>query len=434
MAEQSAVGDPPAPGVARPSRADLWTTAVLAIAAFVVAMHQNAVAVLLTPIQRDLGFSDTAMGVLVGSAFAVVYGVTALPLAHLSDRGNRRNLLAAVLVTISAANGLAGLAAGFLQFLATRVGAAAAVAGQWPPTFSLLADLFPPARRGAAISVVIFGSSMGFGLGAWIVGLLNDRYGWRSTMMLAAAPGLVLALLILFTVREPPRPAAVANGDDAPGLLQGLRQVAAIRTFWPLMGGFVALNIAFSGFLVWAPAFLMRVHGLSTSGMGAAFGLITLAGAISNIVGGPLTDRLAARRQRWRIYYCAASVALAAPLLSAGLLAGPLALTLACIGGFSLLAGGLTTVCATAFIAIAPQPLRGMMMALMNMGAFLVGGGLGPPLFGLLNDRLKPAYGDMALRYGLQLAPAALLLAAALFWLASRTADADATESSAIEA
>lgn len=411
-----------------PSRASgAWATALLALVAFLAAMHQNVLAVLLVPVQRDLQLSDAAMGALAGTAFAVVYGLASLPLARLADRGNRRNLLVMALGVWSVATALCGLAANAFHLLIARIAVAGGLAAQPPATFSMVGDLAAPARRGAAISVVVFGNSLGFGVGAYVTGLLNDHYGWRLTMALLAAPGLAV-LLLLMTLREPARVQDAAEASTPVGMIEGFRQIAGVRTFWPLLAGFVILNVAYSGFLAWMPAFLMRVHGLSTTNMGAAFGLVTVCGAVSNVVGGPLTDRLAARRQRWRLYYCVVTAILSAPLLAAGLLVGALPLALAGIAGFALVSGGLTTVCTAAFLAISPARLRGQVIAVMNLGAFLVAGGLAPPLFGLVTDALKGAYGAGALRYGLQLAPAAVLIAAALFWIASRTCDRDAVD------
>jgi predicted MFS family arabinose efflux permease len=416
----------PATAPARVSGA--WATALLALVAFLAAMHQNVLSILLVPVQHDLQLSDAAMGALAGTAFAIVYGLASLPLARLADRGNRRNLLVAALGVWSVATALCGLAANVFHLLVARIGVAGALAAQPPATFSMVGDLAPPARRGAAISVVVFGNSLGFGVGAYVTGLLNDHYGWRLTMALLAAPGLLMAPLLLMTLREPARVQDAAESSTPVGMIEGFRQIAGVRTFWPLLAGFVILNVAYSGFLAWMPAFLMRVHGLSTTNMGAAFGLVTVCGAVSNVAGGPLTDRLAGRRQRWRLYYCVVTAVLSAPLLAAGLLVGALPLALAGIAGFALVSGGLTTVCTAAFLAISPARLRGQVIAVMNLGVFLVAGGLAPPLFGLATDALKGAYGEGALRYGLQLAPAAVLIAAALFWLASRTCDGDAID------
>jgi len=429
--ETAPPGLAPAAGEARAlSRArSTWVLVMLAVVSFLAATDRNILSVLLVPIQNDLKVSDAAMGALTGAAFSFVYASAALPLAWFADRSNRRNFLAVAVAFWSTMTALCGLAGNYVQLLLARFGVALGEAGHGPAGMSMVADIFPAAKRGSAVSVLTIGSALGFSAGAFIAGVLNDRFGWQGALMAVGLPGLAVAALLFLTVPEPKRGTQDGAGPIAPPVsaFAGLKTLSAIPTFWPLMIGMVFLNIAFMGWLHWLPAFLMRIHHLPATEMSAIFGVIVgVGGVVSNIFAGVISDRLSRRGARWRMYYCVAMGVVSAPLLVIGLMLRDTTGAVVCMVAYTLAAGGLATVTNASAISIAPANLRASMIALIGFAVAVFGGGVAPFLIGLMNDALKASLGLEAIRYTLMVGPIGIALAALMFAIASRTLDQDA--------
>ncbi|MDB5446509.1 MAG: transporter [Phenylobacterium sp.] len=405
-----------------------WVIFILSLVALIAAVDRQAFSVLLVPIQKDLKVSDTAMGALTGASFAVVYALAALPLARLADRTNRRNLLAIAMSFWSLATVLCGLSVNYVQLLLSRIGVAGAESAYMPSILSLVADSFPARKRGGAIGFVIVGSAIGFSLGSFLAGVLAQQYNWHVALLVVGAPGLLLSLVMFLTVREPKRGAYDGPAEHAAqplSLLECLKRCARIRTLYPFALGFICLNTCYQGWLIWAPAFLMRVHHLNSGQMGAVFGVIVAGGAVGNLVSGRLSDRLARRGARWRLYVCAALVVLSVPLLTAASFVDGLPAVFACLLAYSLVSGGLTTASAVSYISVAPANMRAFVTAIMLVGSQIIGGGAGPVVMGWANDLLKPTYGDQSLRYALLIAPAMMAVAGVLFLVSSRFIERD---------
>jgi MFS family permease len=247
-------------------------------------------------------------------------------------------------------------------------------------------------------------------------------------MMVVGLPGLLLAIIMVLTVPEPQRGVqdGAAQRMAAPAtLLQSLRRCAQIRTLYPFVIGLTCLNIGYSGWTIWMPAFLMRVHHLSATSMGAVLGVVVALSAVAALIGGPISDRLAKRGARWRLYYCGAGAALAAPLLAASTLAPGLSGAVAFQLAFVVMAGGINTVATAAYLSVAPAAMRAVVTAVMNIIAAGLGGGLAPILFGFVNDNLKHSYGGQSLRYTLLISPLMMALTCVMFLIASRFIDRD---------
>src|SRR5258708_1391950 len=164
-----------------------------------------ALGIVLQDIKGDLKLSDTQLGLLSGIAFALFYSVMGIPIARWADRGNRVSIIAITCALWSAMVVLSGVAAGFTQLLVIRIGVAVGEAGCIPPAHSLIADYFTRGERPRAFSIYMLGGSLSAAFGYFGAGWLNQFYGWRITFMLIGLPGLVLAALAWFTLREPRR-------------------------------------------------------------------------------------------------------------------------------------------------------------------------------------------------------------------------------------
>jgi predicted MFS family arabinose efflux permease len=409
------------------ARRRYWTLSILALVAFLATVDRQAFSILLVPIQSELRVSDAAMGFLMGTAFSVAQAIFSLPLGRLADRTNRRNLLAVALAVWSIATALSGLASSFVALLLARLVVGAAEAAQTPTTASLVSDLFRTGQRGSAFTFCSAGMALGVAFGSYASGTLSDLFGWNVALFVVGLPGLLVAAILYLTVPEPPRTGLRSRQPDAvhtPAMLQLLRQCLAIRTVPPFILGFAALHGAVMGWFVWFPVFLMRIHGLSAAETGSVFGMIILCGVLSAMWGGPMSDLLARRGARWRIYFIVAVTVLSIPLIFASSVVPSLIAAQVCAMGFTLFAGGYHPVAMAIYASVSPPNIRGSVSALVYLAA-LVGGAVVPFAFGLANDALSRRFGDEAVRFTLLLAPVLLVAAATLFWSARQSVEKD---------
>ena len=195
-------------------------------------IDRQIMAILIQPIKEEFGVSDTAMGVLTGVAFALFYSTLAVPFGRYADRANRRNFVAYCCAAWSVMTALCGMATSYATLALARVGVAVGEAGGGAPSISMIADRYPPAQRGRAMSVYMLGPQLGILFGLALGGWIAQHYGWRSAFLWMAVPGVTAALLLRFSGTEPQRgrweSAASRAATAAPA--EPLAQVA--RDLW----------------------------------------------------------------------------------------------------------------------------------------------------------------------------------------------------------
>ena len=287
-------------------------------------MDRQVLSLLIEPIKREFGVSDAAMGLLSGTSFTLLHVLAALPVSRWADRGNRRNLIAGGLLAWSALTAATGLARSYAQIFAARVGVGIGETVGSGPTQSLIADYFPPQRRAAALSILgsggVVGSLLAFALG----GLLAAAYGWRLTFVFFGVPGVILALLLSLSVREPIRGAVEGLVDSGhnESVSDCVRFLGSLPAFRHVVAD-GALN-AFANYtlLTWAQPFLMRSHGLSISRAGLTLALsMSACSALGLWASGFAGDRLGRRDPRWYCWIPALASSLSVPLVLAFLFA-----------------------------------------------------------------------------------------------------------------
>src|SRR6266403_1786575 len=245
---------------------DRWY--VLGILTIVYALNiadRFSISTLIEPIRQELHLSDSGVAFLTGVALALFYVTIGIPIATLADRANRRRILAIALLLWSAMTALCGLAQNYWQLLLARFGVGIGEAGGTPPSTSMLADKFPPASRPMANTIYALGTCLGAALGSLVAGAVAERDGWRAAFLVLGIPGLLVALLVWLTVREPRR--GQLDSSDAGGqpvaLLTTLRFIARQRSAVHLiLGGSVATFWSW-GLRWWTPAFLQRSHHMT---------------------------------------------------------------------------------------------------------------------------------------------------------------------------
>jgi predicted MFS family arabinose efflux permease len=298
-----APAEPRTPTQAAAAPRDRWY--VLALLTVVYALNiadRFSISTLIEPIRRELHLTDRGVAWLTGGALGVFYVTVGIWVAVLADRANRRNILALALALWSGITALCGLTHSYLQLLLARFGVGIGEAGGTPPSTSILADKFPPARRPMALTIFALGTSLGAWLGSSVAGEAAERGGWRAAFLVLGIPGVIVALVVWLTVREPQRGqldarAAPAERSTLPATLRFIAtQRSAIHL---LLGGSVATFWSW-GLMWWTPAFLQRSHHLTVGQAGDRLGVMHLvAGTAGNLLAAWLVGRRAAGDPRY---------------------------------------------------------------------------------------------------------------------------------------
>ncbi len=395
-------------------------------------IDRQILAILLQPIKEELGASDTAMGLLTGFAFALFYTFAGIPIARLADRSVRRSIIAAGLTVWSLLTAVSGMVRSFGELALARVGVGIGEAAFVPPAHSLISDYFPPARRATAMAVFSMGVHVGIAFGFILGGWISHYFGWRRAFFAVGLPGVLLAVLVRLTIREPPRGRhdhhAAAPVESVGNVLRTLRER---RSFVHLALAAALHSFGGYAFAVWGPPFFMRVHHMPTGELGTWLGAILgIGGAAGSILGGLLADRWGAADLRRRLYIPAIATLLQIPCILAMLAAScPTTAFVALAPSALLSAMWFGPVFALTQTLVRPEA-RATASAVLVFVINLIGLGLGPPAIGALNDVLATTYGPAAVRYSLSLTALTNLWAAAHFLAGTRTLRADVAAAS----
>lgn len=357
-------------------------------------VDRSILAILQESIKADLGLSDSQLGWLQGFAFAFLYSTLGIPIARWADRSARSRIIALAILVWSGMTALTGFARNFAEIFLARVGVGVGEAGCSPPAHSLISDYFPPERRATALAIYSLGIPIGSAIGTFAGGWINELFDWRTAFLVVGLPGVLLALLVRLTLREPTRgyweAQAKKRSESQPRESVGavLRHMIGLRSFLHL--AFAGSLHAFYGYgaAAFVPSFFIRVHELKT-------------GALGTFMGGYLSDRLARTDARWYAWVPALSTAVGIPFAFLFYLwpDGRVALMLyalpAVLGGMYL---GPTFAMTQ---ALAPPHMRAMASAVLLFILNMIGMGLGPMAVGMLSDFLAPRFGIESIRWSL---------------------------------
>ena len=235
---------------------------------------------LLGPISKELNLSDSGAASL-GIPLALFYVIMGIPLSWLCDRTNRRNLLAASVAAWSLMTALTGYTRGYFDLLLARIGVGVGEAGGTPACNSIIADYFPADRRSMAMTVFALGAPIGAWLGSDIAGLVSTQHGWRAAFLVLGIPGIILALIIMVTIKEPVRGRLDAVSEDkAPTVMETLRFLWSQKSAVHAMMG-AGLSAFWGWGLLWfTPLFIQRTYGMDEGAAGGLLGQIYLVGGI----------------------------------------------------------------------------------------------------------------------------------------------------------
>jgi predicted MFS family arabinose efflux permease len=371
------------------SRNKLWLVAVLLAVSTLNFADRAVLAVLAEPIKQDLKLTDSEVGMLQGLGFAILYSLLGLPLGWLAERVSRKRLIAVCVAVWSLTSAACGLASSFAGMLLGRIGVGVGEAGFQPAAYSLLADHFKADRRGSVLGIITLGAPFGFLFGQSVGGLVAANWGWRAAFFAVSAPGLIVALVVWLSLREPPR--GLADGgrtvDAPPPLKAVLQELWSKRAVRHLLVGFTLASFGMTAVAQFVLPFYLRGFGLPIAVAGAAFGTVAFtSNGLGMLVGGFGGDHLARRDPRWAMWAPAAVLVLAAPgYLAAFASAGPWqSMALIWVANL-LLTCHLAPTLSTVQNLVGPRT-RAFAAAVFGVAAGLIGGGLGPTLLGVASD------------------------------------------------
>jgi predicted MFS family arabinose efflux permease len=408
-----------------------YVLAVLLVGYVLNSLDRSILSLLLEPIRREFGASDTQLGLLSGLAFAAFYSTLAIPVAVLADRWHRRNVLVLSVLLWTLMTAMCGLAGSFMALLLARIGVAIGEAGGNPASHSLIAEYFSSDRRATALGIYALGAPVGTMLAGLVGGWGGEHLGWRGTMLLAAAPGVLLVPLLFLTVAEPSRalPRA-ANTQVALPLREVLLFLWSRPSFRHLCLACALHSVAMYGASSFIPAYLTRSHGWNGNEVGQLVAMIGLTGLAGTLLGGLLTDRLGARRRepRWQLWLPGVATLAVVPVQVLCYLGNGTAMVIAFLFSSLLSLVFFGPSYATVQALAAPQ-MRAVAAAVLLFSKAMIGMGAGPLLVGLASDALSPIVQSSSLRLALLLVPLFNLWAGFHFFRAGRHLRADLARS-----
>ena len=379
-------------------------------------LDRQILSILIEPIKLEFQFSDTQLGFLTGLAFAMFYATLGVPIARAADRHSRRNIIAICLAIWSAMTVFCGLANNFLQMTLARFGVAVGEAGCVAPAQSMLADYFPERLRGRGMAVfasaIYLGILVGLAFGGWV----SDNFGWRAAFFMAGAPGILLAIIFIATVREPARGEAEFAPDTVTRASFSADLGALLKrpTFVWIAVGLGAQSMAGYGLMTWLPSFYRRFHDVSIAQAGFSLSLIIgFGGLLGALIGGWLSDALAKKNNRWYLWISAIAAFVCIPFFLGALFVSQTDLSFIFLTVAMFIGAVHSGPLYAAMLGVLEPQRRAVGTAVMLFANNLIGIGLGSLFVGVMSDFFASIGQSDPLRYSM-IASLIFLLVASL--------------------
>lgn len=390
-------------------------------------LDRQILGILAGSIIDDLQLTDAEFGAIAGFAFALLYSVLGVPLALLADRTRRSWVIGGALVVWSGFTALCGTAVSFTQLFLYRLGVGVGEAGGVAPSYALIADYFPPKRRARALAIFSLGVPLGLAGGTLIGAYLAAYIDWRAAFLTMGVAGIVLAPIMLFFVRDLPKPDRSVAAHLP--LSRTFSILARKPTFWLMSLAASCSSLAGYGLALWTPSVLERSFGFTLLERGHFLASIFLIGGTAGVfAGGWFADRLGQGNRAWYARLPAIAWLITAPMFVVGLLtpnpwiAWPLLLI---PNALNILWLGPVT---TAVQHLVPRQMRSTASASFLLINNFIGLGVGPTLIGWLSVQFKDRFGDEALRYAAVSVVGFYLVAALLMMFAIKRLQHDWVE------
>ena len=380
--------------------------------------------ILLHPIKKEFNLSDTQLGFLAGMASAAFYVAFTIPLGRLADRWRRSKMIAISVSLFSVMTGALSFTTALWQLIAVRAGCAIGVAGTFPASTSMIADLYSERSRGTATALLTMGGFAGSFLAFALGGIMVENLGWRTTLQLLALPGVLLGLLIHLTVQEPKRGAMDVQRASSTAKTIPVGEVLTFlwgqRSLRHLTAGATLVYMYVYGLVTWIPSYFQRSYGMGLAETGFVLG-VPIGGAtlVSMFTAGVLSDRLARRDVRWRAWMVSIALGIAFPFSLLTFLAPNKTMAISTYAVSAVLCSLYQSPTYTLAQGVVPPRLRATAIALFN--AFLVVvSSVGPQLMGISSDLLHARWGMDSLRYSVLAFTPLLIWASVHFYWSTR--------------
>jgi len=379
-------------------------------------IDRNLIGVLAEPIIQTFNLSDTQFGLLASWPFALFYAVMGLPIAMAADRFNRVNIIVICIVLWSVMTALCGIAAGFITLMLFRIGVAIGEAGCTPPANSIIGDYFPAKSRATALGIYSMGVTLGgvlaylfggplaelsgpaffgwlnsIGVGGLFTGIDWDNVeGWRIAFVVIGIPGVLIGLLLTFTVKEPPR--GYSDPPDARSATKAstketMQELYSKPSFWWMAAGAALVAFVGYGLFTFQIPFLIREHGLGVREASINFGApLSAVAAVGTFMGGYLTDKFSHRFSTAVAIIPAIGLLLAVPLYIFAFYASNLTVL--------FISWALAAVCHYAYLGaqynigqgVVSARSRATAIAILLIIVSIIGNGIGPQFVGIMSD------------------------------------------------
>lgn len=385
-------------------------------------LDRQIITILAEDIKEDLSLTDTQLGLLTGFSFALFYGVLGLPIARLAEQKDRVTILTYCMSIWSLMTSLGALATNYTLLALTRAGVGIGEAGSVAPAHSIIGDMFDKKERSRAMAIFQLGAPLGILSGFFIGGILSPHLGWRMTLIVVGIPGLLLAPILRYAIKDPRQLMYTAsNRTNNPPLLTTAKALFSHKGYILTLMGATLASAAGYAILSFLPSYLIRHFYMETTAVGIALSLIVgIGGGLGLYIGGLAADWSAKRSHTGPLWICAGSTAVSAPLFAIVFLGvdqstifywliPPFFLHLAWMGPNWAMVQ-----------LFAPKDAKTTASALVLLSINLFGLGVGPLLIGLLSDYLTTAGVPSSLGYALLIAPVMLLGASVCYALATR--------------
>ncbi len=365
-------------------------------------VDRQVVTILAEQIKRDLQLADWHLGVITGLAFAVFYTAMGIPIARVAERSDRSIIISISIAVWSAFTAISGAAQSFWQLAAARIGVGVGEAGCSPAAHSLISDYVPREKRASALALYAMGTPLGALVGLMLGGLMAGEFGWRTTFVVCGVPGLVVAVITAFTLREPRRQAvqrAATSPQAAANFWDTVRELRAKRSFWIVSLAAAAMATAGYGGAAFLPSFFLRNHGAELTALGSQYGLsaigyfafvygsiVGLGGMFGAWLGGHLTDRFGAKDAGAFVVVPAVAGLFAFPIYICAMLTPSVGMALALMLAVNVTMSVWLGPVFAAVQGVAAPHTRATAAAMLLLVINLIGLGVGPLALGILSD------------------------------------------------
>jgi MFS family permease len=398
-------------------------------------IDRQIVGILAPFIQKDLGLSNTQLGLLIGLAFATLYTTVAIPLAWLADRYNRVNILSIALATWSGFTALTGLATNFAQIAIARMGVGIGEAGGSPPSHSIISDMYSKEERAGALGVYSMGIPLGimaaYFITAVLMGSSPEEVDWRRIFIFLGLTGIALAIVLRLVVREPVRGAMEFEEKVEiiqPPFVESLKILLKIPAWWAMCFG-----IAFGSFAAYATS---AFHTKFLIALDPTFNiqkLVIILGIINGVAyvggtyfGAKLADRWGKKDIRVYGWLPAITILLCLPIGILSYWAPSVEMNLVWTSLFLVFIGVYLGPSFAIAQTLAPIKMRAMSTALFFFILNMIALGGGPTFTGWLIDVFKENYNDLeSMRYAMTVTFGIFIPSAISFFIVSRVLPRD---------